>query len=81
MKSILPPDIKPVSMKLGILEPLLDSTPPSAEPKPWAGNPNGNPGKPLERPAMKEAGKFANIGETPESSPRPESRDAVPLAE
>ena len=88
MKSMLPPDINPVSIKLGILalEPFLDSAiPASEEANPWAGKPKGNPGKPLESPAIKEAGKFANIEDIPDPSPgsrpRPESREAVPLAE
>ncbi len=86
MKSIFPPDRKPVSMKLGSLPPPLPPSSPKGPPapaKPWAGNPKGNPGKPLVfcpgigNPDMKLKGppRLASP-----SSPRPESREAVPLA-
>ena len=83
MKSMFPPERKPVSMKLGTLPPPLPPSSPTPA-KPWAGNPKGNPGKPfvfcpdIGNPAMKLKGEPPRPASP--SSPRPESREAVPLA-
>ena len=57
--------------------------------KPWAGNPKGKPGKPFESPGKgnpacaKKAAGPAQAEEDMESPsiPKPESLEAVPLAE
>ena len=61
--------------------PFWSLPPPRPPAKPWAGNPNGKPGKPPPGPG-KPAAERSEAGQgqlSPGSGPRPESREAVPL--
>ena len=61
--------------------PFCSLPPPRPPAKPWAGNPNGKPGKPPPGPG-KPAAERSEAGQgqlSPGSGPRPESREAVPL--